>query len=178
MAYVRQARRQIESFAEADKRMRAAFSDTNQRSQLGGHPGWADSLAAVPEPLRYRHLWDLGTEHYLALVLLAQISKIVDRLPGDALPACPGTTPVKLLRDLEEHWDEVDGRARRMLRASDSTIARAGQIEVVNDVRMIGSASEAELIRWLNEIEAGIRAAADRAGLPVPLPDDEVGIST
>ncbi|WP_315092843.1 hypothetical protein [uncultured Cellulomonas sp.] len=171
VVYARRARAQVEAFAEADQRQSTAFMHTKHRESIGTlDPGDATTR------FTYGRVWDLGTEHYLAFVLLAQVARAVDRLGLD-VPAYPGPLPIKLLRNLDEHWDEIDGSALRALRDLEPTVAR-GQVWFGGGLVKIGHATTEELLAWLDGVDSIVRAAAERAGKPMPSDDDDVDLSS
>lgn len=166
LVLARSALAQIETFARADNHLRTAFMHTTYRNQVGRSDHHASTR------LTYGGMWEFATAHYLALVLLAQVDKVVELLSLD-VPTYPGGAPVKLLRNLEEHWDEVDGPALRALRRIDPD-ATAGQVWFGGDQVMIGGATVDDLSTWLHEVVGALYDAAERAGQPLPSVDDEV----
>lgn len=171
LVYARGARAQVEVFAAADNQLRTAFMHTTYRQQVGGH----DHGVATTR-FTYGGVWDFGSAHYLALVMLAQVAKVVERLDLD-VPAYPGATPIRLLRNLEEHWDEVDGSALRALRQLDPDTV-PGRVWFGGDRVAVGDATIDDLRAWLGAVEDAIRDAAESSGQWLPSDDDdEVGMT-
>ncbi len=55
--------------------------------------------------------WQVGADRYFLLHALAQVRKCVIALPDDDLPAARDMKVLRLLRDIDEHWEQLDGRS-------------------------------------------------------------------
>lgn len=100
------------------------------------------------------------------------VAEVWRLLPSDHLPSVRDENVLRLLRDVDEHWEQVDeGRSLTELRATMPDIA-AGMIVSNNKHVWLGNVSLDELRDWIQDVDRTVRARAEAAGSPLLKPDD------
>ncbi len=143
--------------AHEDQRFRQAHAEQ------GSPPGWEDVLSEAPVTFTERDRTRMQADKYFLLLAAAQVVKCAERLPNDALPVYEDADELKLLRNLEEHWEDPDGRSARELRETipDFTPGRVG----FDGKRLwIERISLGDLVDWVTVVEMRVRDAARRLG--------------
>ena len=146
----------------------------------GRQPEWAEDAVEMAEDARgfTRDLmWRASAERYFLLLALAQVRKCARMLPDDDLPSVRDEEAVRLLRDIEEHWeqDEDRGRSLRRLRETRPDVS-AGQILFGVGQALIGHWALDEVEEWLDEVNKRVRELSTRDGYAIPSPDEPVAI--
>ena len=164
------ALRQIDRLDDAAGRYRAAEADGLLREafEKAGRPNeWKETSSGASSGISIGEYWQMGAERYFLIHALAQVRKCVLRLPDDGLPAVRDMKVLRLLRDIDEHWEQVEeGRSLAEMRQIDNTV-RAGMICYNNKHIWIGDVSTGELASWLFELDRAARDRAAAAGSPI-----------
>jgi hypothetical protein len=176
ITFIELARVQVDRYEEAAMDMVAAHAATMYRRALAEDSPHREAWLAVgdsgDERLTLGHFWRATNEHYLALVVLAQVSKAVRLLDLPDAPSYPEDDPLVMLRNIEEHWEE-EGRSLTALRQTDPGAA-PGRIFTAGKHQFIGTTSVHQVRQWLSATEEVVRRAADVADEPLPHADDEL----
>lgn len=171
------ARHQIVRFEQAMDTYRAGQADYAFRAAVherGGPTGeWAASYDQANRYLTTHEIWSVGAERYFLLLALAQLRKCVLRLPADELPALQEHKVLMFLRDVDEHWEQIDtGRSLRELRKSKPYLdAGPGRFWSNRDDIWFGDTPLAEISTWVDDVDQAVRDRAEAAGLPIPKAD-------
>ncbi|MFF2452134.1 hypothetical protein [Isoptericola sp. NPDC058082] len=156
------------AFARYEKRLGEEMFKQDYRDQ-GSPEGWREYYNSLRgRRLRVGDNWALHTEYYLVYVALAQVEKVAEALPQDNCPPFPGLAPIREVRNLEEHWEE-EGASFKKARERDPE-ARAGRFLAGGSGEAIGEVGRAEVLAWLDEVEAALRSGYTRGRRRPPLP--------
>lgn len=147
--------------AQADGSFRALFEERGE--PLDWRPTYEEATAT----LTLAEYWQMGAERYFLLHTLAQVRKCAIALPDDHLPTVRGMKVLRLLRDIDEHWEQLDGRSLQEMHRSDPNAA-PGAMWFNNKHIWIGDVSTVELARWLVSIDETVRERSAKLGAPIP----------
>lgn len=125
--------------AQADGLFRTTFE------QGGQPPEWRPTYEEYTATLTLGEYWQMGAERYFLLHVLAQVRKCVVALPDDDLPAARDMKVLRLLRDIDEHWEQLDGRSLQEMRDRDRDV-RPGAMWFNNKHIWIGDVGTSELM--------------------------------
>ena len=98
----------------------------------------------------------VAADKYFFLVSVAQLVKCVRLLPADGLPNFDDHDLMKHLRNIEEHWEEPNGRSLNLLRQSIPDIA-PGRISFTKDDIYFEGVSFVRLLQWTKDVEMELR---------------------
>jgi hypothetical protein len=161
----------VEDFdlATTDAEFRARFATSQQPI----HPEWVPVLAEATEQVTPRRVWAVGADRYFLLLALAQLRKcVVKLLPEDDLPHPRDEKMLRILRDVDEHWDKGDdGWSLAELRQS-SPHAGPGRFGFDHKRIWIGEVELGELEIWVEAVADKVRALAEADGTPIPTVDE------
>ena len=116
--------RQFERLDEAvDKYRQAAAAAAFRAAHKGrpsaeGEPTYRQSTDTVT----LADYWQMCAERYFLLLALAQVRKCVLALPDDNLPHVREMKALRLLRDIDEHWEQAEGRSLMKMRQTRSDV--------------------------------------------------------
>jgi hypothetical protein len=169
---VRQQTRRFEDAVEdldswrADRAFRTAYW-SNPSAAWRPHFDEANSMMTQSE------IWMVGADRYFLLSALAQLRKCVVALPDDNLPTVRDQRIIRLLRDIDEHWEQPVGTGRSLteLRITRPDVG-PGQIASDGKRVWVGKVTTTELLTWAEEVDQAVRNRAEAAGNPIP-PSDQ-----
>ena len=150
--------------AEAEGSFRTAFEEGGQPSE------WRETYEAYTATITQAQVWQLGAERYFLLNALAQVRKCVVNLPDDGLPKVRDMKVLRLLRDIDEHWEQLDGRSLKEMRVSRPE-AGPGQMWHNNKHIWIGDVDTEELAGWLRDVDRVVRERSATDGSQIPPAD-------
>jgi hypothetical protein len=150
--------------AQADGSFRAAFGQRGQPAE------WRLTYEESTATMTLGEYWQMGAERYFLLHALAQVRKCVIALPDDHLPAVRDMTVLRLLRDIDEHWEQLDGRSLREMRDRNPD-ARPGAMWLNNKHIWVGDVDTVELVRWLTSVDEAVRERSAADGSPISSAD-------
>lgn len=150
--------------AEAEGSFRAAFE------QGGRPPEWRSTYEEYTATMTLAEYWRMAAERYFLLHALAQVRKCVVALPDDELPAVRDMKVLRLLRDIDEHWEQLDGRSLREMRDRDPNV-RPGAMWLNNKHIWVGDVNTAELALWLTSLDQAVRERSAARGFPITSAD-------
>lgn len=120
--------------------------------------------------------WQLTLARYTFLHAVHQLLKCTARLKdlGETPPELKDHEVVRLLRNVDDHWEDVD--------SGWSMAALAKRLPDERPTRVVYSAWRVELgglldrdiLKWAAEVDEFVRAAADNAGTALLKPDDPI----
>jgi hypothetical protein len=150
--------------AEAEGSFRTAFEEVGQPSE------WRETYAAYTATITQAQVWQVGAERYFLLNSLAQVRKCAVNLPDDGLPTVRDMNVLRLLRDIDEHWEQLDGRSLKEIRESRPEVA-PGQMWRNNKHIWIGDVDTEELAGWLSDVDRVVRERSATDGSHIPRAD-------
>jgi hypothetical protein len=172
-AYI--AQKQIHRLGEAAVEFRGAMADTAFRTAFNAkpNPAWQSEFDRSDRRLTQAAIWGVAAERYFLMNALAQVPKCVLRLPNDGLPDIRNQKAIRLLRDIDEHWEQPVGVGRSLteMRQTDPD-AGYGQVRWNNKHLWLGDVSLEEFADWVNDVAQQVRSTAAAAGVPMPDPDE------
>ncbi len=156
-----------------DAKTRANLQADTEHAEL-----WRDSYGARPpyDPERPIHVpshalrMQVSSEAAFLLVAARNVMRAQDRLPADVRTSMGDQEAVKALRDIFEHYDEVDGRSFRTLAAGFPNV-NAEAFAYTNNEIWLGGLEGVPLSRvraWLYRIRVALVAALPAARVEVP----------
>jgi hypothetical protein len=156
--------------AQADYEFRATFHER------GDPPEWAREYETANQYLTQHQVWNVGAERYFLLVALAQLRKCVLELPSDGVPRLREDKMLRLLRDIDEHWEQGDEtRSLTELREWKPELEPGpGRVWFNNKHVWIGDTSLSEVHEWLQDVGRLVRERAEEVGSPIPKPEDQL----
>jgi hypothetical protein len=156
--------------ARVDYEFRAAFHER------GDPPEWASEYAAASQYLTQHQLWNVGAERYFLLHALAQLRKCLLKLPSDGLPRVREDKILRLLRDIDEHWEQGDEtRSLTELREWKPDLEPGpGRFWFNNNHVWVGDTSLTEIYEWIEDVGRSVRERAGAGGSPIPAPEDKL----
>ncbi|WP_189061428.1 hypothetical protein [Longimycelium tulufanense] len=156
---------------DALDRFHEAWTDDQFRKDIedAGSPAeWADVAAnSYTESLTPEDITTLAADKYFFLLAARQLLKFIDLLPRDNLPRFKDAKLMRLLRDLEDHWENPGGKAARELRKSIPDIA-PGRIEYTKKDISFEGVSLLNILRWAESVDEKVREIATAKGTPIP----------
>jgi len=162
----------METYATAlvDYEFRAAFHER------GDAPEWAADYSAANKHLTQHQVWSVGAERYFLLHGLAQLRKCLLKLPSDGLPRLREDKMLRLLRDIDEHWEQGDEtRSLAELREWKPDFEPGpGRFWFNNNHVWIGDTSTTEIYEWIQDVGRAARERAEAGGSPIPKPEDKL----
>jgi hypothetical protein len=170
---------QINRFGKAMDEYRAADADYSFRATFEEHgvpSEWVSEYENANRYLTQHQVWNVGAERYFLLVALAQLRKCVMRLPSDDLPELRDQKMLRLLRDIDEHWEQLDnGRSLKELREWKPELnAAPGAFWFNNKHVWVGDTSLTEVASWVADVDRAVRHHAAGEDEPIPEPDDRL----
>jgi hypothetical protein len=81
-----------------------------------------------------------------------------------------GMKALRLLRDIDEHWEQLDAGLVLEMREANSNVQR-GMVWLNNKHIWIGDLDTGELASWLASVDRAVRERAAADGSPLPSPD-------
>ena len=167
---------QMVRFTEAMETYAAAVVDYGFRAtfhERGDPPEWAADYAAANKHLTQHQVWSVGAERYFLLHSLAQLRKCLLRLPSDGLPRLREDKMLRLLRDIDEHWEQGnETRSLAELREWKPDYEPGpGRIWFNNKHVWIGDTSTTEISEWIQDVGRSVRELAEAGGSPIPKPE-------
>jgi len=156
--------------AQADYEFRATFH------KRGDPQEWAREYETANQYLTQHQAWNVGAERYFLLVALAQLRKCLLKLPSDGVPRLREDKMLRLLRDIDEHWEQGDEtRSLTELREWKPELEPGpGRVWFNNKHVWIGDASLSEVHEWLQDVGRLVRERAEVVGSPIPKPEDQL----
>ena len=159
--------------ATGDADMRMDLSDGTENSR-----SWIDSYEQYPpfdphRPLRtptYALWMQVSSEKDFLLLSIRNVLRAYDRLPENARPTMKGQHALKLMRDMAEHFDDVDGRSFRAFATAHHQMD-ADTWAATNKEIWLGGASGVPLSRirhWLVLMRQALENALTAAGIAHP----------
>ncbi|WP_445162103.1 hypothetical protein ACTXG5_02000 [Mycobacterium sp. Dal123C01] len=122
-------------------------------------------------------IWRMTLARYSLLVAAAQLQKCVDQLRngGADIPELSNESNIKLLRDIDEHWEQVTrGKSRRRLLAMRPD-DRPGTVTYgLGRIDIGGGLTSHDIVQWAYLVEQVIREQAGIEGQSLVRPDDSV----
>jgi hypothetical protein len=164
---------QIDRLDEAADRYREAESAGLFREAFDtrGRPEeWRPTYEESRATITVAEYWEMGAERYFLLHALAQVRKCIIALPDDGLPAVRDMKVLRLLRDIDEHWEQLDGRSLREMREAKPNV-QPGMVWLNNKHIWIGDLDTGELASWLASVDRVVRERAAADGSPLPSPE-------
>ena len=170
---------QMVRFTEAMEIYAAAMGDYQFRAvfhERGDPQKWAAHYEAANKHLTQHQMWSVGAERYFLLHALAELRKCLLKLPLDGLPRLREDKMLRLLRDIDEHWEQGDEtRSLAELREWKPGIEPGpGRVWFNNNHVWIGDTSTAEIYEWIQDVGRVVRERAEVGGSPIPKPEDEL----
>lgn len=168
------ARLQVGRFERAMDRFRETEADRQFRltfDEKGRPASWTEQRAEADQFITQRELWAVGVERYYLLLTLGQLRKCVMALPDDELPQLRESKTVRLLRDIDEHWeqDEEQGRSLREMRQWKPHLGvEPGSLMWNNKHVWIGDLALGEITAWVLDVDRSVRASAELNGDRIP----------
>lgn len=98
----------------------------------------------------------VGADKYFFLLSVAQLVKCVKRLPDDGLPNFDNSELIRHLRNIEEHWEQPNGRSITALRESIPDIA-PGRLTFTKKDIWFEEVSFIDALRWTRAVELKLR---------------------
>lgn len=156
--------------AEADHEFRAIYHER------GDPPEWTAEFEAASGSLTLHQVWDVGAQQYFLLHALAQLRKCLLQLTSDGLPRLREDKIFRLLRDIDEHWEQGDEtRSLRDLREWKPDLEPGpGRFWSNNHHVWIGDFSLEQICDWIRDVGRMVRERAEVDGSPIPEPEDEL----
>jgi hypothetical protein len=161
------ALRQIERLDDAVDKYRQAAAAGAFRAAYEQRPSaeWEPTYHQSTGTVTLAEYWQMGAERYFLLLALAQARKCVGNLPDDDLPRVREMKALRLLRDIDEHWEESEGRSLTEIRRTRPDVA-PGQMWFDNQHIWIGDVDTGELALWLVDIDRVVRERSAHGGQP------------
>ena len=167
---------QAERFEQAVERLNAALAETHWRRAIKAsnralRAEWEARHAADPEQveaLMFGDTWRLLAERYFLVLALGQVRKCVYLLPADRLPQLTDRRIVKLLRDIEEHWEQdvtmPQAKSLREIRKREPRF-EPGRVAMSKHGTWLSEGVTVEdLTRWVSDVDTCVRARATAKG--------------
>lgn len=170
------SRRQLARLTESLDRLNDALADSSLRAALHQNPSaaWEAEAATAQHVLTQGHLWRAGSDRYFLLLALAQLRKCVRLLPDDQLPAIRNASALRMLRDIDEHWDQGDqSRSLQEMRRTAPDV-KAGMFAFTKDDAWLGDVSLSEFSQWIDDVDMKVRENAASTGTPILRADDTI----
>ena len=175
---------QAERFEDAFFLFQRSLLDAEMRRHARGSGGEAyrshhdqhfepyDSRRPIGVPTNGRDM-QVANELDFLMVAVRNALRAQDRLPDAARTSMEGEGVLKLIRDLSEHWDEVGGRAQRLLESEHSHID-AGVINFTNKEIWIAEVPLSRIRAWAARLRQALRDALEANGLTPPEDDESI----
>ncbi|MGH8686043.1 MAG: hypothetical protein ACREUM_11920 [Nitrosospira sp.] len=123
------------------------------------------------EVITMAEYWQIGAERYFLLLALAQVRKCVVELENDKLPIVRHMKILRLLRDIDEHWEQIEGRSLLEMRKVDHEL-EPGTIQFSNKHVWLGDVSTGELATWLIKFDFEVRKRSAMSHSPIVEPEE------
>lgn len=163
--------RQIERLDEAVDKYRQAAAAAAFRAVHRGRSSaeWEPIYHQSTDAVTLADYWQMGAERYFLLLALAQVRKCVLAFPDDNLPHVREMKALRFLRDIDEHWEQAEGRSLMEMRQTRSDV-EAGKMWFNNKHVWIGDVDTGELTSWLVGIDRVVRERSAQHGRRIPDP--------
>lgn len=136
--------------------------------RAGNRPSaWQGEYRKAMRVLRRRKPMTAGPDKYFLLLCVAQLIKCVDALPEDRLPRFYDHELLRDLRNIEEHWDDTDGRSIRRVRLAIPDI-EPGRILVNNKRIWIEGIDLMSILQWTADVHHQLKLNAEAGGETLP----------
>lgn len=152
-----------------------AVTDSPHRAE------WEAQHAANPEqvePLMFGDTWQLLGERYFLVLALGQVRKCVHLLRADRLPRMTDPRIVKLLRDIEEHWEQdvtsPQALSLREIREREPKFEPGRVVIGKRGTWLSEGVTVDDLTEWVADVDTKVRAKASAAGQALPAATDLV----
>lgn len=166
----READHHVIAYRDAATRSHYAKASEADRELLREHAANATSVVTVAAA------WRLTLHRYAFLHAAAQLLKCVVALrkAGVAAPELEDQDLIRLLRNVDDHWEDADtGRSIAALLKTrpDERPTRV----VFSKYRVeLGGLDTRDVLEWASGVNAFVRAEAEADGMPLVHPDDPV----
>jgi hypothetical protein len=175
-------------FNDAVDAYHSAFAETSLSHSLARMPAdaphresWQEHIDAYAghNPLTFARMAEVAGHRYFFVLAVAQVRKCVNLLEDDELPQMSDPKVVKLLRDIDEHWEQDKTHTRahslREMLASEPD-ARPGKF-IPDHKRghwLSDTVNADHLVNWVIQVDSAVRSAAMADGDPLFDLDDPV----
>jgi hypothetical protein len=123
-----------------------------------GRPAeWANQVRKARRRLKRRRPPTVAADKYFFLLSVAQLVKCARLLPADGLPNFDDSELIRHLRNIEEHWEQADGRSLSALRQSIPDIA-PGRVTFTKKDIWFETISFVNVLRWTRAVELRLRS--------------------
>lgn len=129
---------------------------------------WADHIANATGVLTVSSVWRMSLARNAFLNAAAQLRKCVLALRdlGSDVPEIRDQKLIRLLRDVDEHWEQVEnGRSLAELHVTDPDEG-PGRITYNNKHVWIGGFDTLEILDWAEQVDVAVRDQAQAEGAP------------
>jgi hypothetical protein len=122
------------------------------------------------EVLTVAAAWRLTLARYTFIHAAAQLLKCLVVL-GEAAPKLADQDLIRLLRNIDDHWEDADGPSMTALLKRRPN-ERPTRVVFSNFRIEIGGLQIQDVVRWANDVDKFVRAEADGDLMPLLHPDD------
>ncbi|WP_156428050.1 MULTISPECIES: hypothetical protein [unclassified Mycobacterium] len=155
---------------ERDRNLKARLDAVTRHQYEEGSAAERERLAAAyakaTSVQTVGSVWRLTMARYMFLHAAAQLRKCVVGLRelGVDMPELPDEKLIRILRDVDDHWEQVEeGRSLKQLRelrpGDRPTRVVYGAFGI-----QVGGISTAEIVNWARRVDAAVRANAQAEG--------------
>jgi hypothetical protein len=176
LRWVEAAWMQTHRFEEALYEHTAALFDAQQRAWCNKPEGaqWRNAYdqeerSSSQRPVRVPTValtWQIATEMDLLIVAVRNVLRAQDILPDQLQSAMTGQDILELLRNIGEHWDEVEGSSQRGLAREYPDIV-VGEVQYTNKEIWIGGVPISRIVAWLVRVREALISALKESDITV-----------
>lgn len=141
--------------------------------EAGKPTDWAEFVQSNRR-LKMADIAKLAADKHFFLVAIAQVVKCASRLQGDALPDFKNDDLLRLLRNVDEHWEDPNGPSAAALRRDYPDITPGHVYYNTKDI-WLGTVSLMSILEWVSKFDYAVRLAAAESGSPI---EDEPELPT
>jgi hypothetical protein len=172
--YHEQLREAVEAYSEA--RQHGGIRNTILQSPAESHYLFGNQLEKATSVMTLGTVWRMSMARYSFVLAAAQLRKCTVALEQKkvAVPQLPDRKVLKWLRDVDEHWEQVErGESLAMLR---DRMPEEGPTRVVYTGKYIeiGGIDTREIASWAVDVDRVVRAQLEEAGTPVAKVDESL----